>query len=117
MVLIPFDLDPSSKKVIASAQPILNMEVVSYIANKLYSSEDDVKRYTNDFQIRRINNAFDIDKLCLDIAKSANTTVNPTNYLTFSYVEYPGFYLNNDFMTPERSIFEMTEKNNRSTFL
>lgn len=110
LVLIPFDLDPSSKKVIASAQPILNMEVVSYIANKLYSSEDDVKRYTNDFQIRRINNAFDIDKLCLDIAKSANTTVNPTNYLTFSYVEYPGFYLNNDFMTPERSIFEMTEK-------
>lgn len=71
--------------------------------------EEEKRKFIDDFSNRKINTASDIDRLGLDLIKITNTTVDPSNFFTIAYVEYPDIILNNYNMSTERSIYEMSE--------
>lgn len=71
--------------------------------------EEEKRKFIDDFSNRKINTVSDIDRLGLDLIKMTNTTVDPSNFFTIAYVEYPDIILNQYNMTRERSIYEMSE--------
>ena len=110
LVLIPFDYNLHKTEILVSSKPLINMKIINYLEKQAKTNKEEITKFKNDLRIRKINNVMDIDRFCLDIAKITNSTVNPTNYFTLCYIEYEDLNLSNDFMTPERSIFEMSEK-------
>lgn len=71
--------------------------------------EEEKRKFIDDFSNRKINTVSDIDRLGLDLIKITNTTIDPSNFFTIAYVEYPDIILNQYNMTTERSIYEMSE--------
>lgn len=138
LVLIPFDYDYHHYEIIKTASASINPILLKYIATVTTKQEDDFKdksfekmknlekmaqkrkklnkkeneekkKISDDLANRRLNTISDIDRLCLEVAKILDTTVDPTNYLTIAFVEYPDITLNNIHMTIQKSIYEMTE--------
>lgn len=138
LVLIPFDYDYNHYEIVKTAPACINPFILKYIStvttkreenNKDESLEkmknlekmalkrkklnkkknEEKKKITDDLANRRLNTIGDIDKLGLEVAKIIDTTVDPSNYLTIAFVEYPDITLNNIQMTVQKSVYEMTE--------
>lgn len=132
LVLIPFDYDYHHFEIIKTASASINPILLKHIAtiatqreesnknkafekNESYRKElekkknEEKKKITDDLTSRKLNTIGDIDKLGLEVAKILSTTVEPTNYLTIAFVEYPDITLNHIEMTTQKSIYEMTE--------
>lgn len=71
--------------------------------------EEEKKKFIDEFYNRKLSTSFDIDRLGLDLSKIIGTSVDPSNYFTIAYVEYPDIILTNYNMTTNRSIYEMSE--------
>ncbi len=72
--------------------------------------EEEKKRFIDEFSNRKLNTIAEIDKLGLDIIKVTKTSIDPSNFFTIAFVEYPDIILNNYSTSIERSINELNEK-------
>ena len=138
VVFIPFNFDYRHRQIIASNNAMINMQLVEYLAKQkaIVNATSDVElmleenkineankqknldqkiehytnQYTNTYKKYQINKSADIDRLCLDLAKNFNTTVDPNNYFTVAFVRYNDFTTIDGYMSIECSINEMTEQ-------
>ncbi len=123
VVLIPFefnykfDYDNEIDKAIFQTElvvcddPVINTQLIKYASNICESAKVDNKKFNDYYLNHPLASAKDIDKLCIDLAKDMHTTVQPDNYLTIAFVEYPDIILDKAYMSVEGSINEMTEEN------
>lgn len=138
LVLIPFDYDYHHHEIIKTASACINPILLKHIASVITKKEEnnidkafkkmenlekkllkrkklnkkkdeEKKKITDDLTNRKLNSISDIDKLGLEVAKILDTTIDPTNYLTIAFVEYPDITSSNIHMTTQKSIYEMTE--------
>lgn len=138
IVLIPFNFDYRHRQIVASNGAIINTQIIEFLAkqkakvvalnevellletgeitenNKQKELDKKIEQYTNQYvntyKKHPINSSNDIDKLCLDLAKSFNTTIDPNNYFTVAFVKYNDFTTVDGYMSIESSINEMSEQ-------
>ena len=53
--------------------------------------EEEKKRFIDEFSNRKLNTIAEIDKLGLDIIKVTKTSIDPSNFFTIAFVEYPDY--------------------------
>lgn len=134
VVFIPFEFDYRHKQIIACSNAIINSQIIEYLSKQkaeflakhdLESVEQNsfkekkeldekIEHYYNQFlstyKKYQISNSFDIDKLCVELGKNFNTSVEPNNYFTISFVKYNDFTTMDGYMSKESSINQMSEK-------
>lgn len=109
VVLIPFDFDYQHLDILISGTPIINPLLVRHMSKYLVTNKLSEKRFAETYKNVRINSIYDIDKICIEVSKDLDSPVEPINYFTIAFVEYPDIVLEKDYMSIDRSINEMTE--------
>lgn len=111
VVLIPFDFDYQHLEIIKNGDAQINNKLIKYTnANFKETVDSEEKRFLENIKNHKITSAKDIDSLCLTLANLMHTSIEPTSYFTIAFVEYPDFILDEDYMSIESSINEMTEE-------
>ncbi len=101
IVLIPVDIDFTEETIIVSSRPIVN----NMLTNEIQAHLGIDVSYNETFR-----SLYDIDKYCIDLAKTTECTFSVGNYLTVISVEYTENTLNFEDFSTERSIYETPSK-------
>lgn len=101
IVLIPVDIDFIEETIIVSSRPVVN----NMLTNEIQAHLGIDVSYKETFK-----SLYDIDKYCIDLAKTTECTFSVGNYLTVISVEYTENTLNFEDFSTERSIYETPSK-------
>ncbi len=104
--LIPFDVDSKTLELKKSDNIYINISLLQSIDDK---NEETKSGLVNEYRNKKIYTISEMDKIALDIAKLTSSVVEPISYFTIASVEYKDFSLQENKMTPQRSIYETSE--------
>lgn len=106
VILIPIDIDYQKGKIKCSSEPIVNRLLLKLIAKIKYDTQDEQNKYIESLVNTKFVNVSSIDRFCIELSENTKLPMIPNNYLTVCNVEYYDFFMQNNYFSPERSIYE-----------
>lgn len=108
IVLIPLDIDYTSKSFVISGSPRLNSVFIRLCKQLNTLSEENIKLLEN-LDTVKIESIFDVDMICTKVRDITGYVISTVNYLSLMHVEYSDYVEQENFFNPQRSILEIND--------